>query len=425
MPTPRDQLAGRMRLPRHRRRLIMRLVMAGLALLVLLQVATIAVLTVVDRQRRRRHPPAHFPHHELPAIAERDNAFEVFTYGRDLYDAMLAAIDSAQDTIYIETYIWKDDAAGAAFKEHLIRKAAEGVQVYAIFDVFGNLVVSRAFKAFPPAIHTLKYRGIRRPRHLLNFRRYALDHRKLLIVDGAVAFIGGYNIGSLYATEWRDTHLRVAGPAAANLAQAFVDFWNRYGPMTDLIKRRYARSYDAGMLVRSNDAMRLAFPIRDTYLTGIDAADARIRLTSAYFIPDHVVLDALTAAAHRGVDVQVLVPWTSNHIVADWASHAYFTQCLRAGIRIFGYQNAMIHAKTATIDGQVTTIGTANIDRLSSVGNFEINVVIQSPALANQMERIFEADKANAFELSLEHWQARPWLVKASERIIKPLRFVL
>src|SRR5690348_5279790 len=167
MPTPRDQLAGRMRLPRHRRRLIMRLVMAGLALLVLLQVATIAVLTVVDRQRRRRHPPAHFPHHELPAIAERDNAFEVFTYGRDLYDAMLAAIDSAQDTIYIETYIWKDDAAGAAFKEHLIRKAAEGVQVYAIFDVFGNLVVSRAFKAFPPAIHTLKYRGIRRPRHLL------------------------------------------------------------------------------------------------------------------------------------------------------------------------------------------------------------------------------------------------------------------
>jgi cardiolipin synthase A/B len=399
--------------------------MAALATLLVLQVATIAVLAMVDRRRKQRGGPVSFPHGELPELSVDGNAFQVYTYGRDLYDAMLAAIDAASDCIYLETFIWKGDEVGEEFKRHLARKAEQGVAVYVVFDAFGNTVVPGAFKQFPATIHTLKYRPIHRLRHLLDPRRYALDHRKLLIVDGQVAFIGGYNIGRAYATEWRDTHLRITGPSAGNLAQAFVDFWNRNGPTHDPIKRRYKRHLDPSVTVRSNDAMRLTFPIRDAYLAGIDAADSRIRLTSAYFIPDHTLFNALTAAAARGVDVQVLVPWTSNHIVADWASHAYFTDCLRAGVRIFGYQHAMIHAKTCTIDGQVTTIGTANIDRLSSVGNYEINAVIYGAALAEQMDRIFEIDKTNAFELTLDRWGSRPWYVKASEQIIKPLRFVL
>jgi cardiolipin synthase A/B len=426
MRASKNSAAGqRRRLPLPSLRLIVRVIIAAFAVMALLQAATIAVLTMVDKRRRRRSAPAAFPHGELPEIALEDNAFQIYTYGRDVYDAMLAAIDAATETIYFETFIWKDDAAGQEFKDHLARKAAQGVAVYVVFDVFGNLVVPRDFKRFPDNIHVLRYRAIHRPRHLLMPRRYALDHRKLLIVDGRVAFIGGYNIGSLYATEWRDTHLRIIGSDAAFLAQSFVDFWNRNAPRSDAITSRYPRRFNSTMGVRGNDAMRLTFPIRDMYLTGIDAADRDIRLTSAYFIPDHVVLDSLKAAAARGVDVQVLVPWTSNHIVADWASHAYFTECLRAGVRIFGYEHAMIHAKTCTVDGQLTTIGTANIDRLSSVGNYEINAVIVSPAVAQQMERIFEADKSNAFELTLDKWRSRPWYVKASERIIKPLRFVL
>ena len=407
------------------RRLIVDVLAVALAILVTAQAATIAVLTAVDRRRKRRSAPPAFPHSELPEISRDGNVFQLYTYGRDVYDAMLAAIDAATDSVYMETYIWKDDAIGEEFKEHLVRKAEQGINVYVVFDVVGNLVVSRAFKQFPPTIHTLRYRAIHRPRHLLMWRRYALDHRKLLVVDGRVAFIGGYNIGSVYATEWRDTHLRIAGPYAAFLAQAFVDFWNRSAPRTDALNRRYKRPFSSFMNMRSNDAMRLTFPIRDMYLTGIDAAERDIRLTSAYFIPDRWLLDALKKAAARGVDVQVLVPWVSNHIVADWASHAYFTECLRNGIRIFGFQHAMIHAKTCTIDGQATTIGTANIDRLSSVGNYEINTVLFYPELTEQMERIFESDKTNAFELTLEQWSARPWYVKASERIIKPLRFML
>ena len=426
MSKPTDLVPTQRRLLRiPSRHLIVRMIAVAFAVIVSLQATTIAVLTAVDRRRRRRSAPPSFPHSELPEISLDGNTFQIYTYGRDLYDAMLAAIDAATESIYIETYIWKDDAAGREFKDHLARKAEQGVAVYAIFDLFGNLVVPRTFKRFPSNIHVLQYRAIHRLRHLLMLRRYALDHRKLLIVDGRIAFIGGYNIGSVYATEWRDTHLRITGSDAASLAQAFVDFWNRNAPHKDTINRRYKRRFNSSVLVRSNDAMRLTFPIRDMYLNGIDAADRDIRLTSAYFIPDHVVLDALKGAAARGVDVQVLVPWTSNHIVADWASHAYFTECLRAGVRIFGYEHAMIHAKTCTIDGMATTIGTANIDRLSSVGNYEINSVIVSPEMAEQMERIFEADKTNAFELTLDQWRSRPWYVKASERLIKPLRFVL
>ena len=426
MQEPGDLMTTQPRLLRvPTRRMLVRILAAAIAIVVFLQATTIAVLTAIDRQRRRRAVPAVFPHSQLPEVSLDSNSLQIYTYGRDVYDAMLAAIDAAAESIYFETFIWKDDGVGQEFKEHLARKAEQGVAVYVIFDEFGNLVVPREFKQFPDAVHTLKYRAIHRPRHLLMPRRYAVDHRKLLIVDGRIAFIGGYNIGSLYATEWRDTHMRITGPDAAFFAQAFVDFWNRNAPHSDRIACRYPRRYDSPINTRSNDSMRLTFPIRDMYLTGIDAANRDIRLTSAYFIPDHVLLDSLKAAADRGVDVQVLVPWTSNHIVADWASHAYFTECLRAGIRIFGYEHVMIHAKTCTVDGQVTTIGTANIDRLSSVGNYEINAVIASPELAEQMERIFEDDKTNAFELTLDQWRSRPWIVKASERIIKPLRFVL
>jgi cardiolipin synthase A/B len=338
---------------------------------------------------------------------------------------MLDAIDSATESIYFESYIWKADAVGETFKQRLAEKAKAGVRVYVIFDNFGNLVVPASFKVFSPLIHKVKYSAIHRPWHLLDPRRYALDHRKLLIVDGKIGFIGGYNIGGLYAAEWRDTHLRISGPAAMDLAQDFVDFWNRFGQPRDRISTYHLRHFDPTIQLHSNDALRLTFPIRNMYIDAIERAQDHIYLTNAYFIPDHDVLDALVAAARRGVDVQVLVPWTSNHIVADWVSRSYFSTCLRGGVRLFGYKYAMIHAKTCTIDGQWTTIGTANLDRLSSVGNYEINVEAYSEALAQQMDALFACDKTNAFELTAEMWTRRaPW-VKFGERVLKPLRFAL
>ncbi len=391
-----------------------------------LQVLTAAILIVIAALGKRRKHEVSFPHQPFEEVQVGENSLKLYAYGRELFDAMLETIDAAQESIYLETYIWKDDAVGLEFQEHLARKAEQGVAVYVIFDSFGNLVVPRTFKSsFHPAIHVLEYRAIRRPWQLLDPRRYALDHRKLLIVDGTTSFIGGYNLGALYATEWRDTHVRLSGPGATGLARAFIGFWNRFCPAHEQITQRYHHQFDALITISHNEAMRVSFPIRDMYIAAIDEAEQSILLTTAYFVPDHMLLDALKDAAKRGVDVRVLIPWNSNHVVANWITHSYFTDCLQGGIRIFGYQYTMLHAKTCTIDGQWSTVGTCNLDRLSLVGNYEINVAVYSAAFAGQMSALFEEDTAEKFELTMEQWEGRPWYIKVSERILAPLRFMM
>jgi cardiolipin synthase A/B len=288
---------------------LLRLVGKVLLGILTLQVLIAAVLLVIAALGKRRKHEVSFPHEPFKEVQVGENVLKLYAYGRELFDAMLQAIDGAQESIYLETYIWKDDAVGQEFQEHLARKAEEGVEVYVIFDSFGNLVVPRTFKSsFHPAIHVLEYRGIRRPWQLLDPRRYSLDHRKLLVVDGTISFIGGYNLGALYATEWRDTHLRLSGPGAAELARAFIGFWNRFCPAHEQITRQYHHPFDALITVSQNQALRASFPIRDMYIAAIDEAEHSILLTTAYFVPDHMLLDALKAAVRRGVDVRVLVP---------------------------------------------------------------------------------------------------------------------
>ncbi|GCE16078.1 phospholipase D-like domain-containing protein [Tengunoibacter tsumagoiensis] len=399
-----------------------RLAIGGLAALQLLIASILLVIASLDKKRKQR---VIFPHRQFPDIAVGKNCLQLYCYGQDLYAAMLEAIDQAKETIYIESYIWKDDPAGWDFKVHLAQKAAEGIEVYVIFDSFGNLVVPREFKVFDPRIHVVEYRGFLRPWSLLDPRRYSLDHRKLLIIDGKISFIGGYNIGSLYASSWRDTHLRIAGPFAAEIAQSFIDFWNRFCPKDQCITKHYHRTFNPLILLHGNDAMRLTFPIRDMYIEAIQRAETSIKLSNAYFMPDRDLLEALKMAAQRGVEVSILVPWRSNHVLADWIARSYFTECLEAGIHVLGYLPAMLHAKTCTIDGQWSTIGTANLDRLSSIGNYEINVEIYSDEFAQQMEELFRCDTENVIELHLEKWGHRPFYVKFSERILTPLRFIM
>ena len=405
---------------------LLRLVGITLLGILTLQVLTAAVILVIAALGKRRKHEVSFPHEPFEEVQVGENSLQLYSYGRELFDAMLEAIDTAQESIYLETYIWKDDAVGQEFQEHLARKAEEGVEVYVIFDSFGNLVIPRSFKSsFHPAMHVLEYRAMRRPWQMLDPRRYALDHRKLLIVDGTTSFIGGYNLGALYATQWRDTHLSLRGPGATELARAFIGFWNRFCPADKQITQQYHHQFDALITVSQNEAMRASFPIRDMYIAAIDEAEQSILLTTAYFVPDHMLLDALKGAARRGVDVRVLVPWESNHVVTDWIAHSYFTYCLQGGIRIFGYRYTMLHAKTCTIDGQWSTVGTCNLDRLSLVGNYEINVAVYSTAFAGQMSALFTEDTAERFELTMEQWKSRPWYIKVSERILAPLHFLM
>jgi cardiolipin synthase len=388
----------------------------------LAQAITIAVLSIISTVRRRRLPLSGFPRARFEEITVEGNRIQLYCYGGHLFEDMLAAIDSAQHSILLETYMWKGDRLGKIFKERLIAKSEQGVQVYVIFDSFANLVVPRAFKRFPPAVRALRFGAALRPWHLLDPRRFARDHRKLLIVDGEVAFLGGYNIGDEFALHWRDTHVRVEGQEAARLGQAFIDFWNRQARAGDRITWTLRRGMQARVVHRTNDARRLLFPIRDMYVDAIDRAEQRVWITNAYFIPDSAMCAALCNAVARGVDVQVLLPWTSNHVTADWLGRGFYAQLLRCNVRIFGYRRAMNHAKTMTVDGIWSTIGTANLDRLSQIGNYEMNLEIFDRQFAAQMERLFEIDKSNTFEITLDWWRARPWYAKIGEIVLAPLR---
>ncbi len=394
------------------------------------QVGLAAALTLVDSYRRRGKKPKPFP--VTPPASEEigDSEVTTYTYGQDLYDDMLAAIAGAKRQILFETYIWKGDEVGERFKRALTDAARRGVDVYVIYDTFANLVVSPAFKRFDSALKVLPYPVYNAGLAFWRIDRYGRDHRKILVVDEQIGFVGGYNIGSAYATEWRDTHVRIVGPGVWDLSRAFADFWNLYR------RRRIGRSerpllletashWESRIRFQRNVPRQWMFPIRAMYIEAINRAASNVWLTQAYFIPDQDFVDALREAAGRGVDVRVLLPLKSNHIVADWISRGYFSMLLGDGVRIFRFKDAMVHSKTATIDGNWSTVGTANIDRLSLQGNYEINVEIIDSGFAGRMEEIFRNDLTNCLELTSPEWEARDLHRKFTEHFLAPLRPLL
>lgn len=404
-----------------------RIVARVLAIIGIAQAVNIVILQVVAYRRKRLRPTAHFPRvAPKPFIADDSTEVTIYTYGRDLYADMLSAIGGAQHTVMLETFIWKDDAVGREFKQAVIDAAERGVKVYVIWDEFANLVIPQRFFRFPDPVNAMRHPLVGGGVGFLHPGNVGRDHRKLLIVDSSVAWVGGYNLGSLYATDWRDTHARFRGPIVADLENAFVDYWN-------MVPRRRARvlaavatrPWHANFRVQRNLPRNLLYPIRGMYLEAIDRATERVWMTHAYLIPDDDMVAALVDAAGRGVDVRIIVPAESNHIEADWVSRGYYRTLLENGVRLFLYQNAMVHAKTATIDGAWSTIGTANIDRLSLLGNYEINVEMTDSAVAAQMEEIFTVDQSNCRELTLAEWEQRSLVVKFSEAILRPLRHFL
>lgn len=392
-------------------------------------------MSLVDSYRRRGKRPKPFPTRTAARTQVGEGTVTTYTFGQDLYDDMLAAIEGAEKQVLLETYIWKGDELGQRFKKAVIDAADRGVEVRVIYDAFANIVVRPPFKHFPPNVKVLAFPVYSAGWRFFDLRRYGRDHRKILVVDDKVGFVGGYNIGSAYATEWRDTHCRITGPGVWDLARAFADFWNLHRERSRFLPTRRHReppmllsttsSWEPRIRVHRNVPRLWMFPIRSMYLEAINRAQTNIWMTHAYFIPDENFVDSLVGAAARGVDVRLLLPAKSNHIVADWISRGYFRRMLDAGIRIHRFRDAMVHAKTATIDGSWTTIGTANVDRLSMSGNYEINVEIIDASLAQEMERIFETDLTNSLPLTLAEWQARDVYSRFTEMILKPLRPLL
>jgi len=350
------------------------------------------------------------------------------------YAAMFAAMAQAQDHINLESYIIEDDAVGHEFAQLLLAQQRRGVQVNLIYDSVGGLNTPKLF--FEPlqqaGVAVLEFNPINpldaRGEWLLNNR----DHRKLLVVDGRVAFIGGINISSVYSSgsilrrprkatgnaAWRDTDLQLQGPVVAEFQKLFLDTWRKqHGPALA------AKNYFPPLGVAGQDIVRAIGSTPDDpysliYLTLISAignAERQVYLTNAYFVPDPQLLQALTDAAARGVDVRLILPSYSDSGLVFHAGRAHYSRLLDGGVRIYEREGALLHAKTAVIDGVWSTVGSTNLDWRSFMDNDEVNAVILGHEFAAQMIAAFARDQAASQAIAPLAWQQRPLQFRLKE----------
>jgi len=365
----------------------------------------------------------------IPLIS--GNKVALLLDGPQTMAAMMDAIASARDTINLETYIFDQDELGQRFADLLITKQQQGVQVSIIYDAVGAIktppeffdrmrVAGISLVAFNP-INPLARPGIWHPNNR--------DHRKILVVDGTIAFTGGVNISGTYSNSsllksrnrratdigWRDTHLRIEGPAVAALQWAFLDTWASQ-EVGDLPARQYfPRQREVGDKIVRVLASKPGgdYEIYKAYLLAIGEAQKTIHLTSAYFVPDKQVIDALCQAAERGVDVKIVLPSVSDVNLVLHAGRSYYSRLLNSGVRIYELRGTVLHAKTAVIDGVWSTVGSTNLDMRSFLHNNEINVIVLGGGFGRDMENSFAEDVRNSNEITPANWAQRP----AGERL--------
>ena len=384
--------------------------------------ATVAASMVVDLIQKRGRKTRAAPRPGTFNAMVEESELNIYTDGSTLYEAMIDAIDSARESILMETFIWKNDEVGQRFIDAFNAASDRGVEIHLIYDGFANLAVPASFyRQLSARIRVLRLPTVARRFWRGPLRHSGFNHSKILVIDDEVAFVGGFNIGTLYARHWRDTHLRSVGPGAWGLRQTIAEVWNEFHDMDEQIAWVPPAAWEAKMRVAANLPIHLVYPIRSMYLNAFARARKRIWLTTPYFIPDQQLLRALIEAADRGVDVRVMVPQESNHILGDWLSRGFFEEMINSDVTVLLYTASMIHSKVATVDGEWSTVGTANIDRLSLTFNYETNVEVIDSAFAAEMERVFDSDSAHCVELGAD-WLDRHQLVKLAERALVPMR---
>ncbi|HLH77381.1 MAG TPA: phospholipase D-like domain-containing protein [Candidatus Binataceae bacterium] len=373
------------------------------------------------------------------------NRVTLLQNGPVTYAAMRRAILQAQHSINLETFIFADDSVGREFAALLMDRSRHGVQVNVIYDALGSLTTSQSLFDQMRAAHiaVLAFNPIRLLRHLPGRSLEHRDHRKLLVVDGRLAITGGVNLTSDYTHGfstsgrprtgngdelfWRDTDVEIQGPAVAQCQQLFVDTWFRQTgkllPRAEYFPTLHRQGDDLVEVIGSTpDA-----PISAIYLTllvAIHNAEKNVWITDAYFVPDHQFVTDLRTAARRGVDVELDLPHITDHPVVLYASRSHYTSLLKSGVKIYERTGALLHAKTATIDGIWSTVGSANLDWWSFARDDEINVVVLSPSFAQQMEMMFKADREQSEQIQLATWHHRRLWERAQEwlaRLIQPL----
>ncbi len=355
--------------------------------------------------------------------------------GAATYPAMFAAIRAARDHINLETYIIEDDEIGRQFADLLLEQQGRGVQVNVIYDSVGGIKTPKAFfdRLKEGGIEVLEFNPINplkaKTPWLINNR----DHRKLLMVDGRTAFIGGINISSVYSSgsadrrtgkapgntvAWRDTHLQIDGPVVGELQKLFMETWEKQRG-----KPLAPKEYFPELKREGHDIVRAIGSTPDDpysliYLTLISAignAEKQVYLTNAYFVPDPQLLKSLTDAAGRGVDVTLILPSHSDSDAVFHAGRSHYSGLLEGGVKIYERFGELLHSKTAVIDGVWSTVGSTNLDWRSFLDNDEVNAVILGRDFGQKMLDMFTADLAASKAIDLESWERRPFSFRLKE----------
>ena len=385
---------------------------------------------VLDRLQSRGTPTDIFERHL--ALEEEivgsplttGNQVVLLQDGPATYKAMFAAIAAAKDHINMETYILDDDDIGRQFAEALMDKQRQGVQVNIIRDSVGTIATPAAFfqELAATGIKLLEFNPINPLQSRKNWSLNQRDHRKLLVADGSIAFLGGINISSVYSggsfgksspaapLAWRDTHLQLRGPVVAEFQKLFIATWEKQKG-EPLAAKNYFPKLDAvgPHVVRAiGSAPDEPFSrIYATLLSAINSAETSLRLTNAYFAPDPQLLTALIGAAQRGVDVTLILPSQTDSWLVFHAGRNYYGQLLRGGVKIYQRRGVILHSKTALIDGVWATVGSTNLDWRSFLHNQELNAVVLGPEFGKQVQAMFDKDLALSDPITLREWQRR------------------
>jgi len=358
------------------------------------------------------------------------NQLKIYTSGQEKYADLFADLKSAENFIHANYYIINDDQIGDQFMQLLAKKAAAGVEVRLLYDRMGCRNLSRY------AIFNLEDAG----GEVVPFAPFVLDinyrnHRKNVIIDGQIGYLGGINIGDEYAGQscrfgdWRDTHLKVMGESVDSLQYRFLLDWN-FASDIDLLKRgKYFPEKkfkgDSAIQIVSSGPDSREEEIKSMFLKMIYEAESTINIQTPYFIPDQSVLEALKLASRSGVEVKIMIPDRGDHPFVYAANNSFVGQLLEAGAHCYHYTKGFLHSKTICIDGRVLSIGTTNMDVRSFKLNFEINAFIYDRETAEYHDRIFKEDLKNTREITLEKYEKRGWTMKLRESVSRLLSPIL
>jgi cardiolipin synthase len=383
---------------------------------------------------------------KLPYMLAKDssaltanNSVKLLINGENKFPEVLRVLRGAKKFIHIEYYIYEDGEVARAIEEVLVQKAREGVVIRFIYDDFGSRSsrrkVVRRLKAaginiFPFYKMTLLALGIR-----VNYR----NHRKIIVVDGRVAFVGGINVSDRYVNTsvskkklfWRDTHLFIEGPGVLFLQYLFLCDWN-FCAKDNLEFNELYFPQPSSWTVNGNKIVQIAGSGPDSdeptilfsLLQAINLGTEEILISTPYFIPGESILDALIVSSLGGVSIKLLVPHISDSVLVNAAARSYYRDLLNAGVEIYRYTKGFVHAKTMVVDRKVAIIGTANMDARSFELNFEVNAMVYDEAVAGQLATIFYDDIKNAEKIDARKWDARPWYKQVGEksaRLVSPL----